>query len=492
MFRRIKRMTSNQASTESIKTVRAITSDSQEPYVTESVTGYQQQPVAEVERFPSIQVSTVIEKNQTTGKKVLADLSIEGLIELMADAGDHFAEDTLGPDNTSPEDYIENVVRVTGLPISTVTKAVRTIHHSFKHIKATIQAQSPGTDTTVFDTLHYEPTEDVTAAYIPKGDNLGLIAPSNHPAVFSLALAVYGMKYPLTIRPSDGDPFTPARIVHALHKAGAPEESVVLLPGDRAIGEKTVENSDMAIGFGGADLQQKYDSDQNVKIHGPGNSKVFVDAEQVGDDSTVLQLEEAMMADGGRGCINMSQIVTTGSADLLADHLAQRIGNVPVRDPLEESARIPAVTDVAQAEKFDRLISQTLKSSKAEDITERYDDRPRVIQQNAVTYLRPTVIRLDWEEFEDGEHRLFQELPFQYATVVSVPESDIEDALSNSLAVTLLSNNQRLERTLLRDPSIGKLYANGELTCDIDLREPHEGYLSDFLFKKQAYRKSRS
>lgn len=485
-------MTSNQASTESIKTVQSITGDSQDPYVTESITGYQQQPIAEVERFPSIKVSSLIEKNQTIGKTKLADFSIQNLTELMADAGDHFAEDNLGPDNTSPEQYIENVVRVTGLPISTVTKAVKLIHQSFKQIKAAIQAQSPGTDTTVFDTLHYDATEDVTATYIPKGDNLGLIAPSNHPAVFSLALAVFGMKYPLTIRPSDGDPFTPARIVHALHKAGVPEESVVLLPGDREIGEKTVENSDMAIGFGGADLQKKYGSNHTVKIHGPGNSKVFVDADQVEEESTILQLEEAMMADGGRGCINMSQIVTTGSADLLADHLAQRIGNVPVRDPLEESARIPAVTEAEQAEKFDRLINRKLNSSKAEDVTERYDDRSRVIQQDEVTYLRPTVIRLDWDEFENGEHDLFQELPFQYATVVSVPECDIEDALSNSLAVTLISNDQKLERTLLREPSIEKLYANGELTCDIDLREPHEGYLSDFLFKKQAYRKSDS
>ena len=199
-------MTSNQASTESIKTVQSITGDSHKPYVTESVTGYQQQPVAEVERFPSIQVSTIIKRNQTTGKKELAEFSIEDLIDLMADAGDHFAEDNLGPDNTSPEDYIENVVRVTGLPISTVTKAVKMIRQSFKNIESAILAQSPGTDTTVFDTLHYDATEDVTAAYIPKGDNLGLIAPSNHPAVFSLALAVYGMKYPLSIRPSAGDP----------------------------------------------------------------------------------------------------------------------------------------------------------------------------------------------------------------------------------------------------------------------------------------------
>jgi acyl-CoA reductase-like NAD-dependent aldehyde dehydrogenase len=414
------------------------------------------------------------------------------LIELMADAGDHFAEDDLGPHDTSPNEYIENVVRVTGLPRRTVTKAVGTIHHSFTNIDAAIAAQAPDSDTTVYDTLHYNPTEDITAGYVPKGDNLGLIAPSNHPAVFTLALAVYGMKYPLAIRPSDSDPFTPTRIVHALHEAGLPEESVLLLPGDREIGEKAVEYSDMAIGFGGTELQQKYDSSATVKIHGPGNSKVFVDADRVEADTTVDRLEKAMMADGGRGCINMSQIVTTGSADLLADHLAERIGNVPVRDPLDDAARIPAVPEGEQAEKFDRLISRNLDSSTVEDVTERYDDRPRVIQQNGVTFLRPTVLRLDWGEFEGGEHDLFQEFPFQYATVVSVPASEVDEALSNSLAVTLLSDDRELERTLLRDPSIEKLYANGQLTCDIDLREPHEGYLSDLLFKKQAYRKSES
>jgi acyl-CoA reductase-like NAD-dependent aldehyde dehydrogenase len=228
-----------------------------------------------------------------------------------------------------------------------------------------------------------------------------------------------------------------------------------------------------------------------VKIHGPGDSKVFVSADQVEKDSVIDRLEAAMMSDGGRGCINMSQIVTTGDADHLAERLAERVAETTLYSPLDESAVVPAVPDPEQADRLNRLFKQSVSDDGIEDISERYDDQGRVVERNGVTYLRPTVVRLDWSDFEDGSHRLFRELPFQYASVVSVPEDEIVSALSDSLAVTLLSDDQELEKNLLKDPSVEKLYANGDLTCDIDLREPHEGFLSEFLFSTQAYRKSR-
>ncbi len=470
--------------------IQSVTGESREPYVTEPVTDYREQAIAEVERFPSIQLSSVIEGNRTAGHQELNSVSIHELTATLQRAGQYFAEGDVGPSNTGPEEYIRNVVRVTGLPITTVRSAVETIRQTFENVESAIRAQTPSTNLRILDDLYYESPEKTTIGYVPKGHNLGLLAPSNHPAVLSLALVAYAMKYPLAIRPSDGDPFTPARIVHALHEAGVPEESAILLPGDREVGTKILEQSDLAMGFGGEQLQRKYASSPGVKIHGPGNSKVFVDADYAEQVETIDRLEEAMMADGGRGCINMSQIVTTGDAETIANRLAQRIKDVPVRSPLDEDSRIPALSDPDQAHRLDQLLTTNLSSPGAEDVTELYDSRPRVIEQDGATFLRPTVVLLDWSEFENGTHDLFQEFPFQYASVVAVPESEVVTALSDSLAVTLLSDSRDLERRALKEPSIEKLYANGELTCDIDLLEPHQGYISDFLYKKQAYRPS--
>ncbi|MBX0288597.1 aldehyde dehydrogenase family protein [Haloarcula salinisoli] len=471
--------------------VAATGTDRQEPVVTADVTGFEGDPIGAVERFPSMEVPSVIERNQHQGKAALNALDSGELVSMLAEAGSHFAKGTLGPENTTVDEYVTNVVRATGLPVRAVREAVTAIRSALESVDTTLRSQLPGDDVTVIDTLQYDTGTERTVGYVPRGRNLALLTPSNHPAVVALSVVALGAKYPMAIRPSNQEPFTAARLVHALHEAGLPKESVVLLPGEREVGQTAVEQSDLALGFGGPDLQNRYADVSNVKIHGPGNSKIFVDSDYLQRDEVLDMCRTAVMTGGGRACTNATQIVTTGDGSLLAKKLAQRVAGATVTAPLSERAEVPAVVAPAEADRIDRLIDTNLTTGAGEDLTARYDDRDRVIEQNGITYLRPTVLHLDWNDFDDGRHVLASELPFQYTVVVQVPKTDIGTALSDSLAVTTFTHDDGLEETLLRDSSIEKLFANGEMVSDIDLREPHQGFLTDFLFRKQAYRPSK-
>ena len=99
--------------------------------------------------------------------------------------------------------------------------------------------------------------------------------------------------------------------------------------------------------------------------------------------------------------------------------------------------------------------------------------------------MRPTVI-----EVPSYRHPLFgMELPFPF--VVFAPAPSREEALTaahNSLVAVIAGDDNALTRQLFLDPTIDKVYTGGALSTEFDPREPHEGFLLDFLFEKKAFR----
>lgn len=461
-----------------------------DPYRTTSVESYRGNKIAEIERFPTVKINSALEKNRKS-KNNLQDTDIDQVIEIMQEAGNIFKKQSLGPGNMSFEEYAENVSKSTGLPIKNVRRSADIIQNSFKEIRSSLAAQSPMGDIKALDKGYYTISTGQKAGYVRKGENLGILAPGNHPSVISLALISYASKYPIAISPSDKEPFTPARVVKALYKAGSPENTIYMLPGDREVGSKIVEDSDRAIGFGGNTLKSKYSDRSDIKVHGPGNSKIFVDKGFEDDEAVYRMMEEAMMRDGGRGCINMSHILTTGNAEEIADKMASKVIDNQILMPTSEDAVIPASPSPKRAKNINQLIQQDLTSSNAKDISRKLrDNKERLVQKNGATFLRPTVLLLEENAVTEG-NRLFKEYPFQYCTVTEISEDKLDDKLSDTLTLSMFTNDEEKIEAALRDPSIEKVYASQVTTCDIDLNEPHEGYLLDFLFKKKAFRPSR-
>ena len=64
-------------------------------------------------------------------------------------------------------------------------------------------------------------------------------------------------------------------------------------------------------------------------------------------------------------------------------------------------------------------------------------------------------------------------------------------AAGNSLAVVLAGDDEALAEELLLEPTIDKVFGSGALSTEFDPREPHEGFLMDFLYQKKAIRSGR-
>jgi hypothetical protein len=54
--------------------------------------------------------------------------------------------------------------------------------------------------------------------------------------------------------------------------------------------------------------------------------------------------------------------------------------------------------------------------------------------------------------------------------------------------VVLAGEDKMLAQELLLEPTIDKVFGSGALSTEFDPREPHEGFLLDFLFQKKAIR----
>lgn len=295
------------------------------------------------------------------------------------------------------------------------------------------------------------------------------------------------MGYPVTIRPSLDDPFTPLRLLNSLIQAGVPAESLSFYPTSHETVDALVPLYDRSMIFGGEQMVKQYGSRQSIKVFGPGRSMMIVGEEFADNVDAVVELALAsMIKDGGRGCINLSTIITQKNGAEIAQRLAREAAEVKILDPLDQNARIGAYKQRQVAAGINARIDSALGSD--QDITAPFRHTPRLIQAHGTTFLQPTVILCRDCRVTTGG--LFgKEYSFPFVTVSEEPDIDtIVRAASGSLVVTLLSNNDTLFNKLLFSPDIFKVYRGPYTTTDIDFQEPHEGFISNFLYKTKTLR----
>lgn len=437
-----------------------------EAFNKEQIVDYRGEVIEEVEQHPSIAVSDDVEQNKEASKQ-LRDIEIEEWMETLEEAADNLQEKR---ENT---DLVENIARSTGNPVSSVDNSVQAIEDALRDMDQIMDAQLPGEGLEVLD----DPVQD-NYALVPKGENLGIIAPSNHPSVMALPTTALGTQTPLTIRPAQDDVFTSQALVESIYEAGAPEDSIYFLPGNRDVSEKVIEHSDQTIAFGGEKLEQSYGRKEGVHVFGPGESTIYIDEEFIDSEEVYDVVEEAMMRDGGRGCINASQVLTNGDSSKVAQRIAERASNYEVKDVLDPEAEIPAFKETESAEQINHFLSSR---TSPEQVNNSGDER--IVEHKGGTYLRPTVVELDSYDSE-----LATELPFQYMTVAEIEEEEFRDAISGSLSLALFTEYKDLREQALYHPEVEKVYTDGAATCEFRLTEPHEGYITDTLMKKKAYR----
>jgi acyl-CoA reductase-like NAD-dependent aldehyde dehydrogenase len=407
----------------------------------------------------------------------LRSLPIRDLLSVFERAADIFAAGR--PDGLEPEAFVRNASLSSGLPLSIVRRQTLGLFPSaLRTMDRFLRVQSPcGLD--VFDRFFYD-AGGIRVGMTPRGRNVGFVMPGNHPSTHLMWICALAMKVPVVLRPSNDDLFTPYRLVAAFLEAGLAEEAIAFVPGGHDLVDPLVQSCALSVLFGGQQLADRYAPNRNVRIHGPGRSKIVV-LGHADFDETVQLITRLVMDDAGRGCINGSAVIVEGSAGKLAEAVAAALQRVPIQSPLVEGAQLGAVS-AAEAAAYSGLIEGRLGTGVTEHTP---GSAGRIATVDGVRMMRPTVIEVD-----SFEHPLFGvELPFPFVVFASASSrQELLRAACHSLAVVVAGEDDGLAQELLLEPTIDKVFGNGALSTEFDPREPHEGFLVDFLFQKKAIR----
>ena len=142
-------------------------------------------------------------------RAALKRFSIGQLLEICTKAGEEFVNATLplgdkGHTQT-PQQYIETLSRTSGLPHNMVRRNMAKIQDSLSHMREVLNGLTRGLPLEVIDKGIGEQNGSRVCFY-PRTQALGVVMPSNSPAVNSLWLPAIALKLPVIIKPCREEP----------------------------------------------------------------------------------------------------------------------------------------------------------------------------------------------------------------------------------------------------------------------------------------------
>lgn len=419
---------------------------------------YRGESVARVHQAPALLVHRVVSRLRAAAPGPEEDP--ESRWDAIARAGDLLTGSRLG--GLGPEDHARLVTLATGAPVTYSRQALAELAGGLRQIRSALRWQAPGGDLAVFRTHRVTLPDGRTHAWVPAGRVLGFVAPSNHPAVHLTWVLALAMGWSVAVRPGSDDPLTPWRLALALRAAGFPAERIAVLPGGHDLVPALVEACDRTVAYGGPVLAGLLGRDARVLVNGPGRSKVLVDG-PADPEAAADFLMECILHDGGRKCTCASAVLVRGEVPGLLDAVAARLAALPLLDPLDPAARVPAWKDP--------------------DAARRTPARTAV--RDGVTFVQPELVRCP----DPFAPPFGLELPAPWATAAELPAgADPLPLLRGSLAVTLLTRDPGLVEACLLEPTITKVFAGPVPPWFTEPGAPHQGRLSEFLFTSKAFR----
>ncbi len=408
------------------------------------------------------------------------------LIELSAKAGDFFLNGTLPLGDLghtqSAQQYIETLSATSGLPHVMVKRNMAKIHHALTQMKTVLNGLSRGLDLSIIDAGFGEQF-GTRLTFCPTTQALGLVMPSNSPAVNSLWLPAIALKTPVVIKPGKEEPWTPFRLIQAFIAAGVPAAAFGFYPTDHEGAGEVLKSCGRALIFGDKNTMAQYANNPAIQLHGPGWSKVLIGEDCIENWRDYLDVIVGAISDnGGRSCINASAVVVPKYAAEIADALAQRLGPIQPTRPDDPNARLSGFANPKMADFIDSQIEDGLKTPGATDATAKYRNGPRKVTFEGGVYLRPTIVLCD-----SFQHPLAnKEFLCPYASVVQVPQSEMLQQMGYSLAVAAITKDPALTEQLLSWPDIERLNLGPLSTMHVSWDQPHEGNMFEFLWKRRS------
>jgi acyl-CoA reductase-like NAD-dependent aldehyde dehydrogenase len=425
-------------------------------------------------------------KKISESQAALRKFTVAQLIELSTKAGDLFLNGTLSlgdkGHNQSADEYVATLSSTSGLPHVMVRRNMAKIHYALTHLSEVLNGLSRGLDLSILDRGFGEQF-GTKLSFFPTTQALGLVMPSNSPAVNSLWLPAIALKVPVIIKPGKEEPWTPYRLIQAFIAAGVPAEAFGFYPTDHDGGAAILGQCGRALIFGDKATTQQYANDPRIQLHGPGWSKILIGEDCIENWRDYLDVMVSSISDnGGRSCINASAIVVPKYAAEIGAALAERLGPVQPTNNEDPDARLSGFANVKMADFIDSSIEEGLKTPGAVDATAKHRNSPRKVEHEGGVYLRPTIVICD-----SFDHPLAnKEFLCPYASVVQVPQSQMLERIGYSLAVTAITKDPAFIAQLESFPEIERLNIGPVSTMKISWDQPHEGNMFEFLWKRRS------
>ncbi len=419
-------------------------------------------------------------------RAALKKFSVAQLIALSAEAGWHFLNGTLPfgdrGHTQSVDEYVATLSATSGLPHVMVRRNMAKIHHALTHLGEVLNGLSRGLDLSIIDRGFGEQF-GTKLSFFPTCQALGLVMPSNSPAVNSLWLPAIALKTPVVIKPGREEPWTPWRLIQAFIAAGVPAEAFGFYPTDHEGAGEILKSCGRALIFGDKATTQQYANNPAIQLHGPGWSKILVGEDCIENWRDYIDIMSASISDnGGRSCINASAIVVPKYAAEIADALAQKLGPIEPAKNDDPNARLSGFANVKMADSIDAQIGDGLNTPGATDVTAKYRNGPRKVVFDGGTYLRPTIVLCD-----SFAHPLAnREFLCPYASVVEVPQAEMLGQIGYSLAVTAITKDAAFIEQISAFPEIERLNIGPVSTMAISWDQPHEGNMFEFLWQRRS------
>ena len=419
-------------------------------------------------------------------KAALRAFTVDQLIEISAKAGEAFLHGTLPLGDQghqqSPEDYIQTLSSTSGLPHVMVRRNMQKIYHALTHMRTVLTGLTRGLDLGILD-KGYGEQFGTRISYFPTAKALGLVMPSNSPAVNSLWLPAIPLKTPVIIKPGREEPWTPYRLIQAFIQAGCPAEAFGFYPTDHEGAGVILQSCGRALIFGDQQTTAQYANNPGIQIHGPGFSKILMGEDQVEKWEDHIDLMVASISEnGGRSCINASAVIVPRYGREIAEALGKRLGPIQPTNPQDEAARLSGFANPKMADYIEGAIEQDLSEPGAEDMTAPHRTGPRKLVFKGGTYLTPTIVYCD-----SMAHPLAnREFLCPYASVVEIPQSQMLEKIGPSLVVTAITKDPDFTEQLLESDLIERLNLGAIPTMKISWDQPHEGNMFEFLYKRRS------
>lgn len=417
-------------------------------------------------------------------RDILREFSCEQLIEKVKVAADLFEKGAvkIGDGVQTPEDFVKQQSATTGLPEVLCRSNVTKNAFVLRNMKSILDALTRGLDLNIFSRGFGKEERGVILSYQAQTTVLGAVLPSNSPGVHTLWLPVIPLQFGLVLKPGSQEPWTVYRMVAAFAEAGIPMEAISVCPGGHDVGEAILAECPRAMIFGSAQTVEKYSGNPRVQVHGPGFSKILFGDDMVDEWEKYLDLMvESVYSNGGRSCINCSTIVASRHTKEIAKALADRLGPIEVKPPDDPNAGLAAFTTEGMGAAVWKMLEHDLQQPGVTNMTKDYGDR--LIQLDRCAYLRPTIAHCQSFDCEISK----KEFMFPFASVVECPQADMLGKIGQTLVGTAITKDPAFIRQLSDATHIDRLNIGAVPTNRLNWLQPHEGNLTDFLFRSRAY-----